>query len=699
MRVDDVRQVLSDAVSVACVGDDGTVSGLKLRGGARAVATDPQGPGAVLGDDGYLVVADQMHITGMQMTLYMRVRFAGGGWEGPLLAGADPADAPGALLEVSDGRLTYTWRTTPLRQRVTHDWWESVGKQHAGADLRDGVLRLGAPIGGEADVWHEVIVRFSGPNLELLWDGVLVDEEWPHGPIEGLRGPLMVGAACVDGRPVPGLRATVQCVAFWDRALSDGETACLCGGPERVARRELEILGPPRETMQYWKPRGHNVFAGDCIPFWHDGVFHLFYLFDRRHHQSKWSLGAHQYSHATTTDLVHWEHHPMAVPIVEQWECSMGTGDVIFHDGRFHVFYTDCGGRCAFSDKQHEGDWVFVATSTDGVHFHKDLVPLVPGGDCEVFQDPQTGLFSMLRSGVDRLVSSDLRHWEHVPGEFLTLGEGITHECPNHFEWNGWFYYILGRAGLWRSRSAVGPWEEIPPNVYDGLMVPKVAAFAGNRRILAGFLPAPEWGGNIALRELWQDDEGLLYTKFAPELIPDSGEPALVGVESVSGEVGGDGKRGVVTPTDGLGIAALTGVPADARVTLRITPGEGVRCYGLCLRGRGQYEAGCELRFQPARCRAQFGSPFEGGLAPEATDHWASGLNFAIGDVDGLDGPITVDVVMQGSVIDVCIDGRRTMITRRRNDLEGDRLFVFSEGGEVRFDEVVVRPLLEGEAG
>ena len=31
--------------------------------------------------------------------------------------------------------------------------------------------------------------------------------------------------------------------------------------------------------MQYWKPEG-AFFVGDCIPFWHDGVYHLFYLLD-----------------------------------------------------------------------------------------------------------------------------------------------------------------------------------------------------------------------------------------------------------------------------------------------------------------------------------------------------------------------------------------------------------------------------------
>ncbi len=661
---------------------------------AARAARSPGGGQAARLDGGHLTVGEGLRVTGTRMTLYLRLRAAEGGWNGPILARADPEDRHGIILRATPRELEYIWHTTPLQQRVTPQWWEEASRRDLEPDFVDGVLRLSVPLAHIGpDGWHDILVRFDHARLELFVDGVLVDEEWPHGGLSDFRGPFLLGAGCEDGRLQPGFRGLIAHLAIWDRALTDEEISALYGGPERVARRELEILGPPPEGIQYFKPRGHNAFAGDCIPFWHDGVFHLFYLHDRRHHHSKWSQGAHQYAHATTTDLVHWDHHPLAVPIIEPWECSMGTGDVIFHDGTFRILYTDCGGRCAFRDKTHRGDWIFVAESTDGIHFHKDLRPFLPGGDCEVFQDPATGLFHLIRSGVERLVSTDLRNWREAPGEFLALREGISHECPNHFEWNGWFYYILGRAGLWRSRSALGPWEEIAPNVYDGLMVPKVAAFGDDRRILAGFLPAPEWGGNIVLRELLQDDDGTLQMGFVPELAPAVGERERLEALPVRGQVEAADASVRLSGRGGLAVAALEPVPAEARITLRIAPGPDARAFGVCFRGQGDYEAGCELRFEPDRGRAQWGTPHDGGLAPEATDPWASGLNFAIDGLDCLRRPFTLEAILRGSIIDVCIDGRRTMITRRLDGTTGDRLFLFSDGGEVRFDETDVTAL------
>ena len=67
-----------------------------------------------------------------------------------------------------------------------------------------------------------------------------------------------------------------------------------------------------------------------------------------------------------------------AVPIFEQWECSMGSCDCLWHDGVYHLFYTDCGSRCEYKDKPQRGSWIFCATSTDEIHFQKDLKPLRP---------------------------------------------------------------------------------------------------------------------------------------------------------------------------------------------------------------------------------------------------------------------------------------------------------------------------------
>ena len=570
----------------------------------------------------------------------------------------------------------------------------STGGEGRGQDRVDGVLRLRVPAAYVDPVrWHDVVARFRGPNLELFVDGVLVDEEWPHGGLFEFCAPFLIGAAYDHGRVKAGFQGLIDHVALWNRALKDEEIAALAGGGEEVTRRELEINGPVQESVQYWKPRGYNAWAGDCMPFFHDGTFRLFYLFDRHHHGSKWGQGAHQYAQISSKDLVHWQQQPLAVPIVRQWECSMGTCDCIWHDGVYYMFYTDCGGRCEYKDKPQAGSWIFMATSSDGIHFHKDLKPLVPGGDCTVFRDPATGLFHLVRGGGNRLVSKDLRHWEEIPGDFVTRKAGTTGECPHEFEWNGWFYFILGTNAIWKSRSALGPWEEMQPTIYDGMFVPKVAEFTGNRRILAGFNFERGWAGHLALRELIQYPDGSLGMKFPPELIPASGEPQKLRFVALDGESTGDGSRVRIHAPGKFAAAALCGTAKNVRVTLRVVPQPGAKAFGLCLRGKGDYESGCEIRVEPQRQRVQYGSVASREPAKESTGRAAMGRDFAIENVERLDRPFTLDVVVKGDLIDTCIDGRRTMLTRRDPEPDGDRLFFFAREGDVTFEDIVVRPL------
>jgi hypothetical protein len=572
----------------------------------------------------------------------------------------------------------------------------TTGAGGGNRDFADAVLRLRVPVPMiDPARWHDVVARFRGPNLELFVDGVLVDEEWPHGALYQFCAPFLIGAGCENGRVTTGFRGEIDHVALWNRALNDEEIAALAGGAEEVARRDREILGPVQASIQYWKPRGYNAWAGDCMPFFHDGVFHLFYLYDRHHHGSKWGQGAHQYAHASSKDLVHWEHHPLAVPIVEQWECSMGTCDCLWHDGQYHMFYTDCGSRCEYKDKPQQGSWIFAATSADGVHFHKDLKPLVAGGDCTVFRDPATGLFHMIRGGGNRLVSRDLRTWEETPGDFVARKPGTTGECPHLFAWNGWFYFILGTNAIWKSRSALGPWEEMKPTIYDGLFVPKVAEFTGNRRLLAGFLFERGWAGHLALRELIQYPDGSLGTKFPSELIPASGEPLQLAFTASGPETSGDGRTITIKASDKFAAGALDGVPRNVRITLRVVPQSGAKCldFGVCVRGKGNYEGGCELRFEPARKRAQYGVPENHGPAKDSTGRIARGRDFAIESVEKLDGPFDLEMIVKDDIVDACIDGRRTMITRRDPEPDGDRLFFFARQGEVTFEKIAVRPL------
>ncbi len=427
--------------------------------------------------------------------------------------------------------------------------------------------------------------------------------------------------------------------------------------------------------MQYFRPSGDNLFVGDCMPFYHEGVFHLFYLLDEGHHSALGGLGAHQWAHASTTDLIHWEHHPLAVPITHGHEGSMCTGSVFYHDGVFRAYYAT---RMVADRSEH----LSMAASDDGIHFEKtEPNPFASPGpeytksfrDPNVFQDPDTGLFHMLvtsalkdypvqgRGGcLAHLISTDLQSWETAE-PFIIPGYLGDPECPDTFHWNGWYYLVFSNHGLGRyrmARSPLGPWIRPAVDTFDTVLarVPKTAAFGDDRRLAVAFIPtregdkddgAPQYGGHALFREIIQHPDGTLGP---PEMIPATGEPLDLPASVLTGDA-------TVTPhavslrvSSGFAAVAYDDVPRDARITAKIIPRPDSSYFGLCLRGSGAYESGYELRISPKDRRVELRSPGASELAV--------GWERQIGCVDGLDRPFGIDIVMQGGIIDVCIDGR-----------------------------------------
>ena len=667
--------------------------GVELAGAEKDASLRRGGDGRVaVFDGGHLVAGasdDAVQLAGNEMTLCIRLLDTSGAWKTSLFSKDDPDDEYAAILYGVDGRLEHLWRTEPAERRIQSPPGDNK-------EFHDGVLRIGVPadfVG--ADQWHDVIARFRGPNLELFVDGVLVDEEWPHGDLYRFCGPFLIGAAWANGEIASGFRGMIDHVALWNRALTDDEITALSGGHDEVGQRELDVLGPAANSPQYWRPRGYNTYAGDCMLLSHDGRVHLFYLFDRRQHTAKWYLGAHQYGHWSTTDLVHWEHHPMVLAITDGWECALGTGDFIHHDGTYYAFYTDCGGRCQFNDKPHAGDGIFIATSKDGVNYTKQPRPAMPGGDCTIFRDATTGLFHVLtpgstddgRGGLVDFVSEDMQTWTKQSDLFLEAA-GC---CPHTLKWNDWHYLLMGNR-VWMSRQPLGPWTERGPDQLVQLEFPKTTLLDDGRAITAAWVGDAGWGGDVVVRELVQHDDGTLGTKFVAEMIPPSGEPLDLPFEALGGGSMSDGAIHIQSQ-DGFTAAMLTDVPLDVRVTLTVRPKPGARRFGLCVRGEGDYANGCELRFEPENQLVQYGTPRDGGLADESTGPWNTSPDFTMGGVPGLGRAFTLDIIATGTIIDACIDGRRTIIARRRE--RGDRLFFFVDGGDVTFEDIKVRPLLQ----
>jgi hypothetical protein len=458
--------------------------------------------------------------------------------------------------------------------------------------------------------------------------------------------------------------------------------------------------------MQYFKPDG-PFFVGDCMPFFHDGVFRFFYLLDEGHHQGLSGLGGHQWAQASTRDLTGWTHHPLAIPITDEREGSICTGSTFFHEGTFYGFYA--------TRMRDRSEHLSLAVSPDGVLFTKtEPNPFwspSPGfrpnawRDPVVFRNPDTGRFHLLvtaekedfamadRGGVlAHLESDDLRQWT-LREPFLRPGLHGAPECPDYFFWNGWYYLVFSNRGVARyrmSRHPLGPWARPRVDTLDApaLRVMKTAAFHGNRRLGVAWLPwrrderddgVFQFGGNAVFREFIQQTDGSLTVTVPPELIPASGVPvSLAPPKALTGGVTVGADHVMIDERQSLGVASCAGIPRHARIGLRVTPQPDSACFGVRLGARKKtetsFEGGYDLSF----------SPFE--RAATLQDQ-------ALADVDGLDRPFTLDILLKDDIVDVVIDNRRTLIDRCPQR-SGDAILLFARNGAVRFDELSVRPLL-----
>jgi beta-fructofuranosidase len=696
--------------------------GVELSDTDREKSIRRGGDGKVAHFNGGYLITDQdfdktIDLTGKkEMTLCIRLYDPEGNWNKPIFSRYDTEGNISKILHCAqvnrdfisyntskrakEGKaIEFVLQTEPLKDRVKPEFLESDWYNHlhniGGQDFVDGKMRIGVPmeiIGLQE--WHDIVIRFNNANLELFVDGVLVDEEWPHGALYGFCSPFIIGAYSENNKPNSGFYGMIDHVALWDRALTNDEIVSISGGQDEADRREIEIFGEENKQFQYWEPRGYNTFVGDCMPFYHDGVFRLYYLFDRRHHTSKWGMGAHQFAHISSKDLVHWDYHPLSLPITEQWECSLGTGCIVYHEGSYHEYYIHHGKRGYFADAPNMRETILSAIGTDGINFTKNPDPVVPidyreFGDVnpDVLLDPSGKRFYMSISGWKVFTSTDFNKWEET--KELSSPQDIPRWiCCSYFDWNGWYYFA--GCGMYRmSKEPLGPgWSWIEPSnpaTQEGLGVPKIAAFTGNRYLMVGFL-GRGYGGEAVFRELVQHEDGTLGTKFPPEMIPAYGDPLnlpfLATTEKVSTR---NGKAININASDGFVFGIFEQVPNNVRITLKVKPKPNAQSFGLCFRGDGDYESGCELRFEPPRQRVQYGHPENKGIAPES--------NRCINGVNCLDTDFSLDIIVKNDFVDACIGDCRTIITRYSDKLEGKRLFFFASNGEVTFEDIQIRPL------
>lgn len=301
--------------------------------------------------------------------------------------------------------------------------------------------------------------------------------------------------------------------------------------------------------LNHWKPNGSRFFAGDCMPFYKDGVFHLYYLLDINHHNHPLvgNLGGHVYAHAVSTDLIHWEHKPTALPLdFDAGECSNCTGSILAYNGRVFIF------NCQRSRNIYGEHFRIFVSDDDGVSFHpwEHTPRLEAPDDCRgQFRDPhafvgEDGLIHILMSSgknqeeengtvvqmgcLHHYTTKDMIHYEK---QEPLLEITFIPECADYFEWNGKYYYSINR--YWQtefhcSDAPFGPWmrprQNVPASRFCAVM--KTAPWKDGRRIGVGWIPSfvdgqHVFGGRIVFREMVQRKDGSLGTAFVDEMLPD----------------------------------------------------------------------------------------------------------------------------------------------------------------------------------
>ncbi|OGV49588.1 MAG: hypothetical protein A2X49_06410 [Lentisphaerae bacterium GWF2_52_8] len=450
--------------------------------------------------------------------------------------------------------------------------------------------------------------------------------------------------------------------------------------------------------MQYFKPAEDRFFVGDCMPFYDGGRFHLYYLLDEGHHNHPvvGYMGGHQWAHASSGDLKNWTQHPIALPLeTEKGDGSICTGSLLAvpKENTVYAFY-------ALRPLPQGGEYFCIAQSRDGgVSFEKPEKPLFgpPEGYGASFRDPfvfrdEHGVYQMFitTNSKDRpfgsagcighFSSRDLKNWSPITPVLFSNGDP---ECPDYFEWNGWHYLIFGLAGstFYRiARSIEGPWE-CPAQDLLGcplVRVMKSAAWKNSRRLIVGWLPSRDeqkarlFGGKLVFRELIQRQDGTLATGFVPEMDFECSE------------------RYTITPKNATPTAnfANDSLHFNAKNDIEAVEFEGLpQNFKLTAVVMQKGKAAKALRFHFNQWERQLEIlPASGKIVFDRGDN-------SIDQVTELLKPeFRIELVAHDEILDLCVDGARTIIGNLPRG-KGGLLSISAEYGELSLEQFQLHPI------
>lgn len=304
--------------------------------------------------------------------------------------------------------------------------------------------------------------------------------------------------------------------------------------------------GQPATSIHF---RPAHSKAGDVIPFYYKGEYHVFYMRDNN------------WGHIVSRDLVRWKELPDAIkpgadPLGADGE-GCWTGSIVENQGLFYLFYTGKNSKDPKGDQK-----VMLATSKDLIYWTKEPrhTFYADGNfywnktlngpiddrqnyhhqafrDPDVFWNTEKNEWWMLLHAVGwdgsapamgLYTSKDLINWK-ASKPLLVYPSELSGDCPYVFPSKGKWFLNFADYHYKTANRLEGPYDS-PVKAFDcgDLRVPKLM-WDGRRFVLTGWVMDYEgnvdsgqvrWGGTLCMpRELWTDSAGNEYQRPLPEVI------------------------------------------------------------------------------------------------------------------------------------------------------------------------------------
>ncbi|HGV4194542.1 TPA: glycoside hydrolase family 32 protein [Escherichia coli] len=206
-------------------------------------------------------------------------------------------------------------------------------------------------------------------------------------------------------------------------------------------------LAPPAGWMN--DPNGLIYF---------NGRYHAFF----QHHPASAYQGPMHWGHATSTDMLHWQHEPIALAPGDKYDRDgCFSGSAVDDDGVLSLIYT---GHICLDDRGNDSiirEVQCLATSHDGIHFEKQGCVLTPPEGIMHFRDPKVwhedGSWWMVIGARDASDNGEvllyrgtsLRDWhlEHVLAH-SAAGKSYMWECPDFFRCGNFHWLMFSPQGM-----------------------------------------------------------------------------------------------------------------------------------------------------------------------------------------------------------------------------------------------------------